>query len=29
MNQKTRQATTKVKLFVDHLASVFRERLAG
>lgn len=27
--QKTRQATTKVKLFVDHLASVFRERLAG
>ncbi|RKE70762.1 LysR family transcriptional regulator [Pseudorhodoplanes sinuspersici] len=26
--QKTRQATTKVKLFVDHLVSVFRERLA-
>lgn len=27
--QKTRQATTKVKLFVDHLALAFRERLAN
>ena len=26
--QKSRQTTTKVKLFVDHLVSVFRERLA-